>query len=155
MTTIQLKTEINAPIERVFDLSRSIDFHIQSVIETKEQAIDGTTTGLISYGETVTWRGKHFGLFLKHTSKIVHYERPFQFTDVMIKGHFMYFGHQHFFNFENQKTTMIDILKYRTPFGIFGRIFDKYFLNRHLTQFLKKRNKLLKIEAEKSKTSYL
>ena len=155
MTTIQLKTEIQAPIERVFDLSRNIDFHIQSASETKEQAIAGRTSGLISHGETVTWRGRHFGVFLKHTSKIVNYERPSQFTDVMIKGHFIYFGHQHFFEIIDQKTIMTDVLKYRTPYGIFGRIFDKYFLNRHLTRFLKKRNKAIKAEAEKPKTSYL
>jgi ligand-binding SRPBCC domain-containing protein len=155
MTTIHLKTEIQAPIERVFDLSRNIDFHIHSASETKEQAIAGRTSGLISHGETVTWRGRHFGVFLKHTSKIVNYERPSQFTDVMIKGHFVYFGHQHFFDFKDQKTIMTDILKYRTPYGVLGRLFDKYFLNRHLTRFLEKRNKALKAEAEKPKTSYL
>ena len=155
MTTIQLKTEIKAPMEHVFDLSRNIDFHIQSASKTKEQAIAGRASGLISYGETVTWRGRHFGFFLKHTSKIVNYERPHQFTDVMIKGHFTYFGHQHFFRFEDQKTTMVDVLKYRTPYGFFGRMFDKYFLNPHLTRFLKKRNKAIKTEAETSKTSYL
>ena len=153
MTTIQLKTEINAPIERVFDLSRSIDFHIQSASETKEQAIEGRTSGLISHGETVTWRGRHFGVFLKHTSKIVNFERPTQFTDVMIKGHFIYFGHQHFFEYKDEKTTMIDVLKYRTPFGIFGRLFDNYFLKKHLTQFLEKRNKAIKTEAEKPSVS--
>lgn len=153
MTTIQLTTEIVAPIEQVFDLSRNIDFHMQSAAETKEQAIAGRTSGLISHGETVTWRGKHFGVFLKHTSKIINYERPSQFTDVMIKGHFTYFGHQHFFDFENQITTMIDVLKYRTPYGIFGRLFDKYFLKRHLIQFLEKRNEAIKAEAENPHTS--
>jgi len=155
MTTIQLETEINAPIEHVFDLSRSIDFHIHSASETKEKAIAGKTSGLISHGETVTWRGRHFGVFLKHTSKIVNYERPSQFTDVMIKGHFIYFGHQHFFEIKDQKTMMIDILKYRTPYWIFGRIFDKFFLNRHLTRFLEQRNKAIKVEAEMPKTTYL
>lgn len=155
MRTIQLKTEIQASMERVFDLSRNIDFHMQSASETKEKAIAGRTSGFISHGETVTWRGRHFGIFLKHTSKIVNYERPHQFTDVMIKGHFTYFGHQHFFSFEDRKTTMVDVLKYRTPYGIFGRLFDKYFLNRHLTRFLEKRNMAIKTEAEKPKSSFL
>ncbi|MEM7085586.1 MAG: SRPBCC family protein [Bacteroidota bacterium] len=144
MTTIRLKTEINAPIECVFDFSRNIDFHMQSASETKEKAIAGRTSGLISQGETVTWRGRHFGVFLEHTSKIVNYERPFHFTDVMIKGHFTYFGHQHFFVVENQKTIMTDILKYRTPYGIFGYIFDVLFLKRHLIRFLERRNLAIK-----------
>ena len=150
MTTIKLYTEINASIDKVFDLSRSIDFHLQSASKTQEQAIAGRTTGLISHGETVTWRGKHFGIFLKHTSKIVDYERPTQFTDVMIKGHFVYFGHQHFFTAENGQTTMTDVLRYRTPFGVFGKIFDYFFLKKHLTKFLKTRNAAIKQAAEPS-----
>jgi len=153
MTTIKLSTEINAPIAHVFDLSRSIDFHLQSASNTREQAIAGRTSGLISHGETVTWRGKHFGVFLKHTSKIVDYERPTQFTDVMIKGHFVYFGHQHFFSTEHGQTTMTDVLRYRTPFGVFGKIFDCVFLKKHLTNFLKTRNKAIKQEAESNQMS--
>ena len=45
MVYIQLTTEIAAPIERCFDLSRSIDLHLKSVDNTGEQAIDGVTTG--------------------------------------------------------------------------------------------------------------
>ena len=150
MTTIKLSTEINAPIAEVFDLSRSIDFHLQSASKTQEQAIAGRTSGLISHGETVTWRGKHFGVFLKHTSKIVDYERPTQFTDVMIKGNFVYFGHQHFFTAKNDQTTMTNVLRYRTPFGVFGKIFDYFFLKKHLTKFLKTRNAAIKQQAESS-----
>jgi len=148
MTTIHLHTHINAPIETVFDLARSIDFHMESAAKTKEKAVEGRTQGLISYGEMVTWRGRHFGVFLNHTSKITTYEPPYKFTDVMIEGHFKYFGHQHFFHSQDKTTTMTDVLKYRTPYGIFGRIFDNYFLKKHLSQFLKKRNAAIKLAAE-------
>ena len=102
MTEIKLHTTINAPIETVFDLSRSIDFHLKSAAKTKEKAIAGRTSGLINYGETVTWRGRHFGLFLRHTSKITTFERPVNFTDTMIEGHFTYFIHQHNFRATNE-----------------------------------------------------
>ncbi len=148
MTTIKLYTQINAPSERVFDLSRDIDFHMQSASQTREKAIAGKTSGLILYGETVTWRGRHFGLFLEHTSKIVSYERPYRFTDVMIKGHFKYFAHQHIFRNENGGTLMIDVLTYRVPFGILGQWFDRLLLKKHLTKFLKRRNKAIKKRAE-------
>ncbi|MEL6810023.1 MAG: SRPBCC family protein [Bacteroidota bacterium] len=149
MTSIELHTTINAPIECVFNLSRSIDFHMESASQTREKAIAGTTTGLIGFGETVTWRGKHFGLFLQHTSKIVDYEYPIKFTDVMIKGHFNYFGHQHFFENKDGQTIMRDVLKYRVPHGFLGKIFDRLFLRRHLSQFLKRRNVALKKHLEK------
>ena len=59
MPKIELLTEINAPIEKVFDLSRSIDLHMGSTKQTGEKAIAGKTNGLIELGETVTWLAKH------------------------------------------------------------------------------------------------
>ena len=54
MTTIYLETEIKAPLHQVFDLARSIDFHIISAKKTKEKVIAGRTSGLIELSETVT-----------------------------------------------------------------------------------------------------
>ena len=62
MTTITLITVINAPIQLVFDHARNIDTHQDSAAESNEIAVAGTTSGLINKGETVTWRGKHFGI---------------------------------------------------------------------------------------------
>ena len=70
MPVIQLETRIKARQQVVFDLSRSIDFHLQSSQQHKETVVAGKAEGLIGLGETVTWRAKHFGLFLKHTAVI-------------------------------------------------------------------------------------
>ena len=85
MTTIHLRTEINAPIQIVFDLNRNIDIHKLSTSRSDETAIAGTTSGLINQGETVTWRGKHFGIYLTHKSLIPEMEFPNYFIDEMIK----------------------------------------------------------------------
>ncbi|MFT5512607.1 MAG: hypothetical protein ACI8SE_001005 [Bacteroidia bacterium] len=66
MSTITVKTHINAPTERVFDLSRSIDLHQISTQQPSEKAIGGKTSGLIGLNETVTWKAKHFGMY--HTN---------------------------------------------------------------------------------------
>ncbi|MDC8005620.1 SRPBCC family protein [Aureisphaera galaxeae] len=153
MTTITLHTKIRAPIDTVFDLSRSIDLHVKSVPKTKERAISGKTKGLLGPDETVTWQGKHFGLSLKHTSKMVSFEKPFQFTDLMVKGHFTYFVHQHLFKKTDEGILMTDILKYRVPFGWIGRWFDRLFLKKHMLQFLTQRNRTIKREAERSSLS--
>ncbi|MBX2829077.1 MAG: SRPBCC family protein [Flavobacteriaceae bacterium] len=149
MTTITLHTEIAAGLETVFDLSRSVDLHLAAAVDTHEKAISGKTQGLLNLDDWVTWRGKHFGLFLTHTSKIVSFERPFQFTDLMVQGHFTYFVHQHEFQKSGNRIIMIDILKYRVPWGWLGAWFDRIFLKRHLTQFLMHRNACIKIQAEK------
>ena len=76
MTQIKLTNIIDAPIEIVFNNSRNIDIHQYSASKTNEKAIAGKTSGLINKGETVTWKGKHFGLKLKHQSIISEMDFP-------------------------------------------------------------------------------
>jgi len=45
MVRIELTTRIAAPIERCFDLCRSIDLHMASTNWTGEKAIAGVTSG--------------------------------------------------------------------------------------------------------------
>lgn len=149
MTTIRLLTKINAPIQTVFDLARNIDIHQQSTAQSNEKAIEGRTSGLIELGEKVTFRGKHFGLYLKHQSEITEMETPNYFVDEMIKGHFKSFRHEHTFVTQNGHTVMIDFMQYKTPFGIVGKLFNKLLLKKHLENFLLKRNEILKKLAEK------
>lgn len=151
MTTIHLITKIKAPIQTVFDVSRDIDVHQRSTFQSNEKAIAGRTSGLIQLNETVTWKGKHFGLHLKHKSKITEMETPNYFVDEMVKGHFKSFRHEHTFVSQNGITVMIDFLQYETPFGIFGKLFDHLVLQKHLTDFLLKRNEILKDLAENHK----
>lgn len=72
------------------------------------------------------------------------------FVDEMEEGHFKSFKHQHLFKETNGVTTMIDILEYETPFGLFGKLFDFLFLKKHLSHFLLNRNQILKKVSERS-----
>jgi ligand-binding SRPBCC domain-containing protein len=144
MTQIKIITKINAPIEIVFNNSRNIDIHQYSASKTKEKAIAGRTAGLIEIGETVTWKGKHFGINLKHKSIITEMDFPKYFIDEQLKGHFKSFKHQHIFYQKENQTIMIDILEYKTPYGFIGKLFDKFILKNHLTNFILHRNKVLK-----------
>ncbi|AWK03106.1 cell division protein [Flavobacterium crocinum] len=148
MTTINLTTKIKAPKQIVFNASRNIDIHQQSASPSKEKAIAGVTSGLINLNETVTWRGKHFGFYITHKSRIPVMNLYDYFVDEMEKGKFKTFKHEHFFEEENGFTIMKDKLQYETPFGIFGELFDILFLKRHLTHFLLERNKVLKEVSE-------
>lgn len=149
MTTIRLTTKIKAPKQIVFDASRNIDIHQQSASPTKEKAIAGVTSGLINLTETVTWRGKHFGFYLTHKSRIPVMDFYDYFVDEMEKGKFKSFKHEHFFEEEDGFTIMKDKLQYEIPFGIFGEFFNILFLEKHLTNFLLERNKVLKEVSEK------
>jgi ligand-binding SRPBCC domain-containing protein len=148
MSTIQLETIINAPVAAVFKLSLNIDFHMQSMNQSQEKAIAGVTSGCIKKGETVTWRGKHFGLWLTHASLITEYEPYTTFVDEMIKGRFKSFHHKHIFIDQNGSTKMQDIITYKTPYGLAGEFFDKTVLYNYLTRLIKKRNAHLKYTLE-------
>lgn len=149
MTTIELTTIVKAPIQIVFDLSRNIDVHQQSAGNSNEKAIEGVTSGLINYNETVTWKGKHFGIYLTHKSRMTAMDFHTYFVDEMEEGKFRFFKHEHFFEEHDGITTMRDKLCYGTPFGIFGRLFDFLFLKKHLTDFILERNTLLRALSEK------
>ncbi|MEO5776295.1 MAG: SRPBCC family protein [Flavobacterium sp.] len=149
MATINLTTKINAPINQVFDLNRNIDIHKLSTTKSNETAIDGITTGLINLNETVTWRGKHFGIYQTHKSLISVMEFPNYFVDEMLEGRFKNFKHQHTFTEENGITIMKDEIQYETPFGVFGKLFDKLILRNYLTSFIQERNVFVKNLAER------
>lgn len=148
MTAINLTTKIKASQQIVFDASRNIDIHQQSASKSNESAIAGVTSGLINLNETVTWRGKHFGFYLTHKSRITAMNFYDYFVDEMEEGKFKTFRHEHFFEEKNGVTIMTDKLQYETPFGIFGKLFDTLFLKNHLIHFLLERNKLLKEVSE-------
>ncbi len=149
MTTINITTKVKATIQKVFDASRDIDIHQNSASKTNEKAIAGVTKGLINLNETVTWRGKHFGFYLTHKSRITSINFYDYFVDEMEEGKFKSFKHEHFFKEQNGVTTMADKLCYETPFWIFGQLFDYLFLKKHLTNFLLERNRVLKNILEK------
>lgn len=148
MPVIKIEIEINAPIERVFDLARCIDLHEESMSQTNEKAVAGVTEGLINLGETVTWQATRFGLRQNLTSKITKYNRPFYFQDVMIKGAFARFTHDHFFEQKDANVLMRDVFDYDSPFWLLGKIADALFLENYMKNLLTQRNLLIKNIAE-------
>jgi ligand-binding SRPBCC domain-containing protein len=148
MDRIELTTSINAPIERCFDLARSIDLHLESTKQTGEKAIAGRISGLIELGETVTWRAKHFGIWQNLTSKITAFDYPNSFTDEMVNGAFKSIRHEHLFYPANGGTLMKDVFMFESPLGIFGRLANFLFLRRYMANLLKTRNQVIKAAAE-------
>ena len=62
----------------------------------------------LGLNETVTWRGRHFGLMLTQETQITRYERPDYFQDTMLPGLFASFVHDHYFEVTNGITRMRD-----------------------------------------------
>jgi ligand-binding SRPBCC domain-containing protein len=144
METIRLATWINAPVQRCFLLSLSIDLHIASAGNSHEMAVDGVTTGLIGEGQTVTFRGRHFGMRWKHTSRIDVFRPYSHFRDVMVAGAFRHFEHDHHFAPMDDGTRMRDEIHFLAPWGPLGRVLAR----KRLKSFLMERNAVIKRVAE-------
>lgn len=131
------------PREELFDLARSIDAHKDSMVRSREEAVAGVTSGLISLGQEVTWRAWHFGVPLRMTSRITEMEAPVFFVDEQVKGPFRRFRHVHEFSEDSDGTVMIDRIEFEAPFGPMGRLVEKLVLNRYLHKLIEQRNQHL------------
>jgi ligand-binding SRPBCC domain-containing protein len=145
---IDITTQITAPIQRVFDLSRSVDLHTASTAQTGERAVAGVTSGLMSLGQEVTWRARHFGIWQRLTSRITAFDPPTHFRDSLVRGAFRRFDHDHFFSQRGEITTMRDVFDFQSPLGILGWIGDYLVLTRYLRHFFTIRNATIKEAAE-------
>ncbi len=148
MATILLTTKIKAPIERVFDLARSLDLHKISTAKSNEEAIAGKTSGLINAGESVTWRATHLGVRQELSTHITKMEPPLFFQDEMKKGAFKSMCHDHIFETEGEYTIMKDVFRFESPGGILGTFFNAIFLTNYMKKVLEERNKAIKEYAE-------
>lgn len=131
------------PKPELFDLARSIDAHTDSMARSREEAVAGVRTGLISLGEEVTWRAWHFGVPIRMTSRITQMEAPDFFVDEQVKGPFRRFRHVHEFGEDSEGTTMVDRVEFAAPFGLLGRVVEKLVLARYLRALIEARNRHL------------
>ena len=148
MLVIRLWTVIAAPPERVFDLARSIDAHQHSALGTQERAVAGVTHGLVGMGDQVTWEARHFGIKQRLKVKVTGFERPARFQDSMVAGAFKCMKHDHEFIGQPPGTLMVDRFEFESPFGILGRMVDRFVLCGYLRRFLIRRNQVLMDLAE-------
>lgn len=151
MPTIHITTVIHAPLERVFDLSRSITLHKRSMAHMQEEAIKGRMNGLIELDETVTWQAKHFGKLRQLTTRITEMRKTEYFCDEMVDGDFTYMKHEHHFKEIGNGTVAIDIMEFGTPYGWLGRLFERFYLYKHMSNLLMLRNQVIKDYAETEK----
>ncbi|MER1996636.1 MAG: SRPBCC family protein [Arthrobacter sp.] len=145
-------TRTRLPRLELFDRARSIDAHKDSMARSREQAVAGVTTGLISLGEDVTWRAWHFGVPLRMTSRITAMKVPDFFIDEQVKGPFRRFRHVHEFAEDTDGTVMIDRVVFEAPFGPLGRLVEKLVLGRYLRNLVESRNRFLVMGPDQNQT---
>jgi ligand-binding SRPBCC domain-containing protein len=148
MEIIRLGTWIDAPVERCFLLSLSVDLHVAAARSTRETPNAGITDGVIGEGETLTFRGRHFGVRWRHTSLIEKLRPHSYYRDVMIAGPFQHFEHDHHFAQMDDGTRMRDEIRFSARGGLMGRLATRIYLRKRLKAYLMERNAMIKRLAE-------
>ena len=144
MALIELDTLIEAPLERCFHLSLSVDLHLDAAAATGERAVFGTTSGLMHLGDAVTREARHLGRRHRLSVRITRYDRPRSFRDEMTSGPFRAMRHDHWFDENDAGTKMRDAFEFRTVL----RPLDSLLLAPHLRRFLVARNAFIRRVAE-------
>jgi ligand-binding SRPBCC domain-containing protein len=151
MASIHLTTFIEAPYERVFDLSRSINLHRISLVATKEKAVDGLMNGLVQEGDRVVWEAEHLFKKRKFEDQIIALQFPHYYSGEMLKGDFSRFLHHHHFKPAENGTIMIDHAEFESPYGLVGKLMDRFYLKQYIEKLLVERNLVIKEYAESAK----
>jgi ligand-binding SRPBCC domain-containing protein len=136
METIRVGTWIDAPVERCFLLSLSVDLHVASARSTPEEANGGMMEGTIGEGDTLTFKGRHFGVRWRHTSLIEKLRPHSYYRDVMVAGPFQHFEHDHHFAAMDDGTRMRDEVRFSARWGLLGRLATRTVLRKRLKAFL-------------------
>ena len=140
--TLSAAATVQAPIERLFDLTCSIALVRE---ELGMRPVQGRSSGLVEAGDTVRWEGWQLGLPQFHVTLISGFQRPEFMQDTMLDGRFKSFQHDHHLRAVDESTTELrDELRFSLPFGVFGRFFARWVMVPHIQRLLK--NRFLRIK---------
>lgn len=138
MGKIVVETVIELPVEEAFDLARDVGKHVQSAAFTGERLVPpGRTSGLLELGDLVAFEGRHFGIRQTFVARIIEMSPPRRFVDEMVRGAFTWMRHEHEFHIHARGTLMRDVVAWRAPLGIVGKLADALFLERHMRWFVR------------------
>jgi ligand-binding SRPBCC domain-containing protein len=149
MFVIKDNMHIQAPIERVFLLSTSLELVARELKMHTVASPDATRTeGLVVGGDRIRWEGWQLGLPQKHVSLISAYEPCRFFQDSMVEGRFEFFQHDHEFTEIGGQVLLKDTIRFNLPLGWAGRLVAKYVMVPHIRGLLRRRFAMLKRIAE-------
>jgi ligand-binding SRPBCC domain-containing protein len=144
LSRIELRTLIAAPAERCFDLSLSVELHLDSTASSGERVVEGVSSGVLGPGDEVTWEARHLGRWRRLSMTISAYDRPRMFRDEMVRGPLRRLAHDHSFEPTEQGTAMLDVFDFSS--GV--PPLDALVLRPHFRRFLVRRNELIRELAE-------
>ncbi|MEO6815503.1 MAG: SRPBCC family protein [Edaphobacter sp.] len=148
MFVVSDRIHVNAPIERCFLLSTSLELVRQSLKMHLVADQSSRPGGLVEGGDRLVWKGWVFGMPQRHESLISAYERPSFFQDTMERGRFKRFQHDHTFTEIGGRTLLKDKILFSLPLGLLSRPLGRFVVTPYIASLLRHRLELLKHVAE-------
>ena len=149
MFTIRQEIVVQAPCQRCFDLTRSVDFHVASAREIAARADGGRRTGLSAAGDATVWSARFLGVRSSMETRIEDFETPAGFRDRLTHGLLGRFEHTyHFVPCEAGGCLVSDELIVAAPFPALGRIVERVYLRARMRTLVGRRLAAIKRAAE-------
>ena len=145
MYTVSDTVHINAPIDRCFLLATSIELVSLSL---NMSLFEREAKGLVKPDDRLLWHGWKFGFPQMHETEITAYERPHYFQDMMRRGRFKRYQHEHSFSEIDGHTLLHDKIRFILPMGWVGDIVAKNVMVPYIARLLHSHLHLLKRIAE-------
>lgn len=98
----------------------------------------------IGEGSLIDYRIRLFGVPMKWRTRIERFEPDTEFVDNQIKGPYVLWHHTHVFEHTADGTLMKDVVRYRLPVGVVGRMVHWLFVRRTLERIFDFRRDALK-----------
>jgi ligand-binding SRPBCC domain-containing protein len=120
--TLRSEQWIPRPINEVFGFfadARNLEEITPPWLHFRILAMD---SGAISEGTEIRYRLRLHGIPIRWRTEIRHWNSPYRFVDVQTSGPYKLWHHMHRFEAHEGRTKMIDVVRYRLPFGALGRL---------------------------------
>jgi uncharacterized protein len=132
------------PIEDVFKFfsdERNLETMTPDLLQFK---VLGKSQPSIGEGCLINYKLKLHGLPLGWQSRIESWQPPHEFVDTQLSGPYQVWHHTHRFESLNGGTLVSDLVRYKLPFGILGRLLQMVWVGRDVRKIFKFREDALK-----------
>ncbi|RBW48913.1 SRPBCC family protein [Marinobacter sp. F3R11] len=138
---LEFQSEINRPVDRVFRFCASKSGFLAHFPFTTKWI--GGPDDWTAPGDILNFSFRLFGVPVRYTAEIIEFEKNVRFVDVMRKGPYKFFRHEHIFEpiGDGEKTLYTDRLEFS---GGFGNVADGLISVPLTRRIFKKRHELMK-----------
>lgn len=134
---------MSSPLNLAKITPKYMGFHILSNVEDLKRMYPGQ---IIEYHVSPL-----FGIKLHWVTEITHVEHLKYFVDEQRFGPYAFWHHKHFLKEVNGGVEMIDIIHYKLPLGILGKLANILFVSKQLKEVFQHRERELELLYNQSK----